>query len=95
MSPKWSCSLCTKNLATQQYQIEPTDIGRRFLSSVDGLFHLGIADRYFKCNSTDSGLWTHSLGAPEGSRFDLQLTKKFTKIILVFSRLLVSSITCR
>jgi hypothetical protein len=41
--------------------MEVTDIGRKFYGSVVGLFYLGIADKYAKCNSTESGSCIHLL----------------------------------
>jgi hypothetical protein len=45
MSPKWGCNLYTKTFAIQRYQIEVTEIGRKFCGSVGGLLCFGIAER--------------------------------------------------
>lgn len=48
-----------KNFDNLAIPIVLTNIDRRFLGSVGGLFNLGIAYRYARCNSTEYGSRTH------------------------------------
>ena len=59
ISGRYGYKRSTKTLAIQRYQIEVTEIGRKFDGLEVGLFYFGMADKYAKCNSTELGSCIH------------------------------------
>ena len=59
ISCRYGYKRSTKTLAIQRYQIEVTEIGRKFYGVEVGLFYFGMADKYANCNSTELGSCIH------------------------------------